>query len=148
MTFILIRLAARRSKQNCGLPAIWRLGPDDETWFSGTVVEFEPEKSLILSWLEENSGWLNPARLVITLAPIATGTHVTLIHDGFENIGRSDWLETVQDYEYGADLHRILDRLADLVSRRCRQAIGMPYSGSWPIRCAGLSSISWSSAAP
>ncbi len=92
------------------------LGPDNKTWVSGTVLEFEPERSLILSWLEEGSGWQQPARLVITLAPIAAGTRVTLIHDGFEGIGRSDWLETVQDYERGADLHRVLDHLADLVN--------------------------------
>lgn len=92
------------------------LGPDDRTWISGTVLELIPEKSLILSWLEEGSGWVNPARLVITLAPTAAGTRVTLIHDGFERIGRSGWAETVQDYERGADLHRVLERLADLVS--------------------------------
>ena len=94
------------------------LGPDDKTWISGTVLELQAKKSLILSWLEEESGWLHPARLVITLAPTAAGTRVTLIHDGFEGIGVSDWPETVQDYERGADLHRVLDRLADLVSTR------------------------------
>ncbi len=92
------------------------LGPDDQTWISGNVVELEPEKSLILSWLEEGSGWVSPARFVITLVPTAIGTRVTLIHDGFEGIGRSDWAATVQDYERGADLHRILDHLGDLVS--------------------------------
>src|SRR5215831_8111390 len=64
------------------------LGPDDATWVSGTVLELEPERSLILSWLEEGSGWANPARLVINLAPANTGTRVTIIHDGFEGIGR------------------------------------------------------------
>ena len=92
------------------------LGPDYKTWVSGTVLELRPEKSLILSWLEEGSGWVHPARLVITLASSAAGTRVTLIHDGFENIGRSDWAETAQDYERGADAHRILDQLADLVN--------------------------------
>jgi uncharacterized protein YndB with AHSA1/START domain len=92
------------------------LGPDDKTWVSGHVLELEPEKSLILSWLEEGSGWVNPARLVLALDPIATGTRVTLIHDGFEGIGLEDWSETVADYERGADIHKILDRLADLVS--------------------------------
>lgn len=92
------------------------LGPDDQTWVSGTVLQLAPERSLILSWLEEDCGWVNPARLVITLAPTAAGTRVTLIHDGFEGIGRPDWPETVQDYERGADLHRVLDRLADLVN--------------------------------
>jgi len=92
------------------------LGPDNQTWISGTVLELVPEKSLILSWLEEGSGWIHPARLVITLAPTAAGTRVTLIHDGFEGIGRREWAETVQDYERGADLHRILDRLADVVN--------------------------------
>ena len=94
------------------------LGPDDKTWISGTVLELQAQKSLILSWLEEESGWLHPARLVITLVPTAAGTRVSLIHDGFEGIGRSDWPQTVQDYERGADLHRVLDRLADLVSTR------------------------------
>ena len=92
------------------------LGPDDQTSISGTVLELVPERSLILSWLEEGSGWLNPARLVITLAPTPAGTCVTLIHDGFEGIGRPDWDEMLQDYERGADQHRILDRLADLVN--------------------------------
>jgi uncharacterized protein YndB with AHSA1/START domain len=91
------------------------LGPDNQTWISGTVLEFEPEKSLILSWLEEGSGWLHPARLVIALAPIGVGTRVTVIHDGFEGIGCSE-AETAQDYERGADQHRILDRLAVLVN--------------------------------
>jgi len=91
------------------------LGPDDRTWVSGTVLELVPEKSLILSWLEEGSGWLNPARLVIKLSPLEGGTQVVLIHDGFEGIGRPDWTETVKGYELGADAHRVLDRLADLV---------------------------------
>lgn len=98
------------------------LGPDDKTWISGTVLELEPERSLILSWLEEGSGWVHPARLVIRLAPMAGGTRVTLIHDGFEGIGRSDWPATVQDYECGADLHRVLDRLADLVNAGAAQS--------------------------
>lgn len=91
------------------------LGPDGKTWISGAVLQLEPERSLILSWLEEGSGWAHPARLVIRLAPTATGTQVTVIHDGFERIGVADVTETVQDYERGADAHRILHRLADLV---------------------------------
>lgn len=93
-------------------------GPDDVTWVMGTVLELVPERRFILSWLEEGAGWANPARLAITLAPTATGTRVTLIHDGFERIGRPNWDEAVQDYERGADQHRILDRLADLVNGR------------------------------
>jgi uncharacterized protein YndB with AHSA1/START domain len=91
------------------------LGPDDQTWVSGTVLDLIPERSLILSWLEEGSGWLNPARLVIKLTPVEGGTRVVLIHDGFEGIGRPDWTAIVKGYELGADLHRVLDRLADLV---------------------------------
>ena len=91
-------------------------GPDGKTWISGKVLELQPEKSLILSWLEEGSGWVNPARLVIRLAPTAGGTRVTLIHDGFEGIGVGNAAEWIQDYERGADAHRILERLADLVS--------------------------------
>lgn len=91
------------------------LGPDDETWVSGTLLELVPEKRLALSWLEEGRGWLQPARLLITLAPTAAGTRVTLVHDGFEGIG-PDWGAMLQDYERGADQHAILDRLADVVN--------------------------------
>lgn len=90
------------------------LGPDDQTWVSGTVLELVPQRSLILSWLEEDRGWLHPARLVIRLTPVRDGTEVVLIHDGFEGIG-PDLADTLKGYELGADEHRILDRLAELV---------------------------------
>lgn len=92
------------------------LGPDNKTWISGTVLELEPERRLSLSWLEEGSGWVHPARLLITLARTDAGTRVTLIHDGFEGTGRADWPDMLNDYERGADAHRILEKLADLVS--------------------------------
>lgn len=91
------------------------LGPDDKTWVSGSVLQMEPEKNLTLSWLEEGAGWQHPARLVLTLAPTGTGTRVTLIHDGFEATGRPDWPEMIEDYERGADVHRVLEGLANLV---------------------------------
>jgi len=92
------------------------LGPDKETWISGVVLELTAERALMLSWLEEGQGWAYPARLVITLAPTPVGTRVTLVHDGFESIGKPDWSKTVQGYERGADQHRILEKLADLVT--------------------------------
>jgi len=91
------------------------LGPDNVTWISGSVLQLEPERNLTLSWLEEGVGWKHPARLILALAPSGAGTRVTLIHDGFEATGRPDWTEMVEDYERGADVHRVLDRLADLV---------------------------------
>ena len=91
------------------------LGPDKETWISGTVLELVTEGGLILSWLEEGGDWVYPARLVITLAPAPNGTKVTLRHDGFAGIGKPSWPDTVRTYERGADRHRLLDRLAELV---------------------------------
>jgi uncharacterized protein YndB with AHSA1/START domain len=91
-------------------------GPDNKTWISGTVLEFTPERSLALSWLEEGQGWVRPMRLVITLAPSQAGTRVTVIHDGFDEIGTADWRVTMEDYERGADEHRILEKLAELVN--------------------------------
>jgi uncharacterized protein YndB with AHSA1/START domain len=90
-------------------------GPDGETWISGTVLELVPEGGLVLSWLEEGGDWVYPARLAITLAPTAKGTRVTLCHDGFAGIGKPGWPDTVRAYERGADRHRILERLAQLV---------------------------------
>jgi uncharacterized protein YndB with AHSA1/START domain len=89
-------------------------GPDNKTWISGRVLELKPGESLILSWLEEGRDWLHPMRLVITLAPTQAGTRVTLIHDGFA--GTPDRRAAVEDYERGADEHRILEKLAELVN--------------------------------
>jgi uncharacterized protein YndB with AHSA1/START domain len=92
------------------------LGADSETWVSGVVLELTPERALVLSWIEEDRGWVHPARLVITLAPSPAGTTVTLGHDGFAGIGKPGWPKTVEGYERGADSHRILEKLADLVT--------------------------------
>ena len=75
-----------------------------------------PEGRLVLSWLEEGGDWVYPARLLFTLTPIATGTRVTLIHDGFAGIGKPGWPATVEAYERGADRHQLLQHLADLVT--------------------------------
>jgi len=92
------------------------LGPDEETWVSGRVLELTPEGALVLSWMEEGHDWEHPARLVITLAAVPAGTRVTLIHDGFAGIGKSGWRGTVEGYERGADRHQILEKLAELVT--------------------------------
>ena len=92
------------------------LGADQETWISGTVLELVPEGGLVLSWLEEGSDWVHPARLLITLAPTPQGTRVTLTHDGFAGIGKANWRGTTDAYERGAGRHRILERLAELVA--------------------------------
>jgi uncharacterized protein YndB with AHSA1/START domain len=91
------------------------LGPDDKTWVSGRVMELVPEGWLVLSWLEEGQGWTHPARFVVALEASATGTKVTVIHDGFAGTGRANWPELVADYERGSDAHKILDKLAALV---------------------------------
>jgi uncharacterized protein YndB with AHSA1/START domain len=89
---------------------------DATTWISGTVLELVPEKRIALSWLEEGGDWVHPARLVIALTPTATGTEVTLTHDGFAGIGKANWPETVRAYEIGVDRHQLLERLAALVT--------------------------------
>ena len=92
------------------------LGPDERTPISGTVLELVPEGRLVLSWLEEGTGWVHPGRLTIGLAAIATGTRVTLVHDGFAGIGTAGWAATLDAYERGADRHRVLEQLAAAVA--------------------------------
>jgi uncharacterized protein YndB with AHSA1/START domain len=92
------------------------LGGDGETWVSGHVLEFVPEGRLVLSWLEEGTGWVHPARLLFTLSAGAAGTLVTLSHDGFAGIGKAGWAGTLEAYERGADRHQVLQRLAEQVA--------------------------------
>ncbi len=89
---------------------------ESETSISGTVLEMVPEGGLVLSWFEEGGDWVHPARLLVTLAPIADGTRVTLSHDGFAGIGKANWPGTVRAYERGADRHQVLQRLAEVVA--------------------------------
>lgn len=91
------------------------LGPES-TRVCGTVLELVPEELLVLSWLEEDAGWARPARLVIALKASNAGTTVTLVHDGFEGIGTPGWAKTADAYERGADRHRLLERLAEVVT--------------------------------
>jgi hypothetical protein len=75
-----------------------------------------PEGRLVLSWLEEEAGWVHPARLVVTLEPTASGTRVRLVHDGFAGIGKAGWAATLEAYERGADKHEVLQKLAGVVA--------------------------------
>jgi uncharacterized protein YndB with AHSA1/START domain len=90
------------------------LGPDGKTSVSGTVLEIAPEAWLILSWMEEDQGWQNPARLVLALEASGTGTRASMTFDGFAGIGRADWPAMVADYERGSDEHKTLQTLAAL----------------------------------
>jgi uncharacterized protein YndB with AHSA1/START domain len=87
-----------------------------EPTITGAVLEIVPEGALVLSWFEEGAEWLHPSRLVVTLSPTASGTTVRLAHDGFAGIGKPGWPDTAQAYERGADRHKILQRLAELVA--------------------------------
>ena len=85
------------------------------TWISGVVLDIVPEGALVLSWFEEGGDWVHPARLVIELRPTPSGTQVAVSHDGFAGIGKPGWQGTVEAYEHGADRHRVVERLRDLV---------------------------------
>src|SRR5579862_7398584 len=63
------------------------LGPDEQTWVSGTVLELKPERSPILVWSEDGVSWLNTGAGWRQLTPVTDGTEVVLIHDGFEGVG-------------------------------------------------------------
>ena len=82
------------------------------------MLEIVREKRLALSWTEEGAGWAEPARLTITLKTTATGTEVSLTHDGFEAIGSPDWPRIVRAYERGVDAHHLLGKLAAAVHER------------------------------
>lgn len=87
-----------------------------QTRVTGRVLELDPERRLVLSWFEEDSGWAHPARLLFTLEPLDVGTRVTLQHDGFAGIGSPNWPGVTDAYEHGADAHSLLPKLAALTT--------------------------------
>ena len=91
-------------------------GPDGGERISGSVLELDQERRLILSWFEHDAGWLHPARLGFTLEPTDAGVRVTIFHDGFAGIGKQDWPRVRDAYDKGADAHALLPRLAALVT--------------------------------
>jgi uncharacterized protein YndB with AHSA1/START domain len=92
------------------------LGADGDTWISGQVLELVPEGRLVLSWLEEDAGWVHPGRLVVELTAASGGTRVTLAHDGFAGIGTPTWQRTAEAYRRGLDRHHVLEDLAAAVA--------------------------------
>ena len=93
-------------------------GGDGKTQITGTVLTIVPEGSLVLAWMVVGSDWVHPGRLRISLEPLATGTRVELVHDGFAGIGTTRWSEVERGYERGAERHQVLERLAHVVSTR------------------------------
>ncbi|WP_166984323.1 SRPBCC family protein [Paramicrobacterium fandaimingii] len=96
----------------------YRMLGSDGTTISGVVLELVPEKRLVLSWLEEGTGWKHPARLVVELEPTSGGTRATLTHDGFAGIGTPGWQSTAESYRRGLSTHRVLEGLAEVVQTR------------------------------
>lgn len=91
-------------------------GQDGATRITGYVLELDAERRLVLSWFEEGTGWIHPARLLFVLEASGAGTRVTLQHDGFAGIGTASWRDTEAAYELGSDRHELLAALAALVA--------------------------------
>lgn len=89
-------------------------GPDGQTRVSGSVLELDPERRLVLSWRED--GWVHPGRLLFVLEPTDGGTRVMVQHDGFAGIGTANWRGVENAYQRGADAHALLPKLAALVA--------------------------------
>lgn len=85
--------------------------PEFDAWLVGTVLEIEPEKALVLSWMEKDSDWVHPIRLSFTLEEIPGGTRVTQQYDGFAGIGKPTWDRTYQAYQRGVEAHQLLEGL-------------------------------------
>lgn len=86
-----------------------------DQWIVGNVLDIVPEKSLVLSWFEENTDWVHPIRLTFALEAIPGGTRVTQRFDGFPGIGKPNWERTERAYQIGTDQHALLQHLKDVV---------------------------------
>jgi uncharacterized protein YndB with AHSA1/START domain len=82
--------------------------------FGGRLTVFEPEREMTYetNW-HDGEAWSVPTFHTLRLAPLYSGTHVELLHHGFERLGANAGRE-LQNYEAGWHSEH-LERLKALV---------------------------------
>ena len=88
---------------------------EEKQLITGEVLQREPMKKLSLSWFEDgpDTDLVNPIRKTFALEEIPRGTRVTITIDGFEGIGKPDYMRTYEAYVRGTERHHLLKNLKD-----------------------------------
>ena len=71
------------------------LDVEGDARISGVVLDIVPEGGLTLSWIEEGSDWVHPARRVLEVTGTPVGSRVTA------GIGKTNWPDTLRALRAG-----------------------------------------------
>jgi uncharacterized protein YndB with AHSA1/START domain len=84
----------------------------------GEVTTFDPPRELAFTWTEQEVGheaWPAPTLVTLTLTPQGGGTHVRLVHSGFENLPSDIAQGQFESYVDGWAMRPVLTELKSLV---------------------------------
>jgi len=91
--------------------------PEKTQVISGEILELISPETIVLSWYEENSDWVNPTRVMFRIEETSGGVRVHVTHSGFETIGKQGWKHTYTEYEKGWKRHHLLENLKERAER-------------------------------
>lgn len=79
----------------------------------GRIEEITPESRVVLSWEWAGEGWGAPTRVEFLIEPEASGSSLSVIHSGFENVAADRRLAARKNYAVAwpdvlADLRRLV----------------------------------------
>ncbi len=99
-----------------GFIEYWRDGEGHERSSRGEVLELRRPELLRLSWLDDD--WPEPTSVELRLEPGKQGSHLELVHSGFEKLGPK-LLYNLEEYQHGWEA--LLDDLRTYLAGRAEE---------------------------
>ncbi len=95
--------------------------PDHKEFMFGEVVTFDPPNTFAFTWTQQTLGgdtWETSTLVTLTLEAKNKGTHVVLVHSGFENLPEAIANVEHEGYTHGWSIRPVLERLKTAVESK------------------------------
>ncbi|MDH5605795.1 MAG: SRPBCC domain-containing protein [Anaerolineae bacterium] len=87
----------------------------------GQIITLDPPHTLAFTWLQEEEGgerWPAATTVTITLTPSGNGTHVSVVHSGFEQLPEAYRIPEYDSYVEGWGARDTLLRLKQIIEEK------------------------------